>query len=130
MEVAKEDQDLVEDLDLVPDQDLAAVDQEVPLDLNTDRSEVRVADLAARPVPQEDLALDWPEIPITEDKDLEAKAKVLEVKAKVLEVNREVLEVNTEALEGNMEEEAERLAEKKVVMEESEHKIFVCGRAT
>ena len=122
MEVAKEDQDLVRDLDLVPDQDLAAVDQEVLLDLSTDRSEVRVAVLAARPVPQEDLALDWPEIPITEDKDLEAKAKVLEVKAKVLEVNREVLE-------GNMEE-AERLAEKKVVMEESEHKIFVCGRAT
>ena len=118
MEVAKEDQDLVPDLDLVPDQDLAAVDQEVLLDLNTDRSEVRAADLAAKPVPQEDLALDWAEIPITEDKDLEAKAKVLEVKAKVLEVNREVLE-------GNMEE-AERLAEKKVVMEESEHKIFVC----
>ena len=129
MEVAKEDQDLVEDLDLVPDQDLAAVDQEVLLDLSTDRSEVRVAVLAARPVPQEDLALDWPEIPITEDKDLEAKAKVLEVKAKVLEVKAKVLEVNREVLEGNMEE-AERLAEKKVVMEESEHKIFVCGRAT
>ena len=105
MEVAKEDQDLVEDLDLVPDQDLAAVDQEVLLDLNTDRSEVRVADLAARPVLREDLALDWLEIPIME--------------AKVLEVSTEVFEVNTE-------EEVKRLAEKKVVMEESEHEIFVC----
>ena len=77
MEVVKEDLDLVADLDLVQDQDSAAVDQEVLLDLSTDRSVVRVAALAARPVPQEDLALDWAEIPIMEVKDLEARAKVL-----------------------------------------------------
>ena len=62
-------------------------------------------DLAARPVLWEDLGLDWLEIPIME--------------AKVLVVSKEVLEVN-------MEEEVKRLAEKKVVMEESEHEIIVC----
>ena len=66
MEVAKEDLDSGMYLDLVPDQDLAAVDQEVLLDLSTDHLEVRVADLAARPVFWEDLALDWLEIPIME----------------------------------------------------------------